>query len=83
MSVFYAHVYFSNVKGFVRLHVTFDKCSLRSWRYCGHARNKVLVAEPPEASGEAHSPHGFTAHLSALPPKLYFACAYNTASYAG
>ena len=27
--------------------------SLRSWRYCRRARNKVLAAEPPEASGEA------------------------------
>ena len=35
----------------------YTKCkkdnSLRSWRYCGRARNKILAAEPPEASGEA------------------------------
>ena len=30
-----------------------------------------------------HSPRGFAARLSAPPPKLYFAYAYNTASYAG
>ena len=31
----------------------------------------------------SHYPRGFAARLSAPPPKLYFACAYNTASYAG
>ena len=30
-----------------------------------------------------HSPRGFAARLLAPPPKLYFVCAYNTASYAG
>ena len=30
-----------------------------------------------------HSPRGFAVRLSAPPPILYFACAYNTASYAG
>ena len=44
--------------------------SLRSWRY-GAREIKVLGAEPPEASA---------ARLSAPPPKLYFARAYNTAS---
>ena len=54
-----------------------------------------MAAEPPEASGEAarniavfqspslHSPRSFAARLSYPPPKLYFACAYNTTSYAG
>ena len=32
---------------------------------------------------ESRSPRGFAARLSALPLKLYFACAYNPASYAG
>ena len=61
------------------------------WR---RARNNVLAAEfrdwttePPEATGEAaintHSPRGFAARFSAPPPKLYFACAHNIASYAG
>ena len=30
-----------------------------------------------------YSPRSFAARLSASPLKLYFACAYNTASYAG
>ena len=34
-------------------------------------------------SPSPHSPRGFAARLSAPPPKLYFAGAYNTASYAG
>ena len=42
--------------------------SLRSWRYCRRARNKVLVAEPQEASGEAarnisKSPSPFSSRL--------------------
>ena len=56
----------------------------------GARENKILAAEPPEANGEAvfqsptpHSPRCFAASLSAPPPKLYFACAYNTASYVG
>ena len=34
-------------------------------------------------SPSPHSPRGFATRLSALPRKLYFVCAYNTASYAG
>ena len=48
----------------------------------------LLASSPPKLlqtvfqSPSLHSPRGFAARLSA-PPKLYFACVYNTASYAG
>ena len=44
----------------------------------GRARNKF-----PMGVQYRHPPRGFAARLAAPPPKLYFACAYNTASYAG
>ena len=60
--------------------------SLRSWRYGAceikfwrRSRQKRAEAARPSP----HSPRSFAARLLAPPPKLYFLCTYNTASYAG
>ena len=64
--------------------------SLRSWRYCKRPRNKVLDKRAAKPRGEWGEGLCFRVPLpillAASPlacPKLYFAGAYNTASYAG
>ena len=49
---------------------------IKFWRRSRQKRAAIQSHTP-------YSPRGFAARLSAQPPKLYFACAYNTASYAG
>ena len=54
----------------------YGACEIKFWRRSHQKRAEAARPSP-------HSPRSFDARLSAPPPKLYFLCAYNTASYAG